>query len=90
MRGASERLKTVDWANLTFSQQVTGINCEFLDEQFFPEFQGYATGNEFVLVSSIKDKEVELLRTSLSGEPDFTGFAERLKKFYAEGIENII
>ncbi|NET28963.1 serine/threonine-protein kinase [Okeania sp. SIO1I7] len=90
MRGASERLRIVDWANLKFSQQVTGISCELSDEKFFPEFKGYATGNEFVLVSSIKGKEVELLRTSLSGEPDFNCFGKRLKEFYAEGVESII
>ncbi|MEM1171070.1 MAG: hypothetical protein AAGJ08_18820 [Cyanobacteria bacterium P01_H01_bin.35] len=39
----------------------------------------------------ISDEEkTELLRTPLSGEPDFTDFAERLRKFYAEGVESII
>ncbi|MGD1806907.1 hypothetical protein ACP6PL_15905 [Dapis sp. BLCC M126] len=89
-RGATKRLGRIDWANLKFSQQVTGISCEFSNENFFPEFQGYVTGNEFVLVSSIKGKKVELLRTSLIREPDFTDFAERLRKFYAEGVESII
>ncbi|MGB3513473.1 MAG: hypothetical protein WBA93_30530 [Microcoleaceae cyanobacterium] len=37
-----------------------------------------------------KGKEVELLRIALTGKPDFTGFAERLKEFYAEGVESII
>ncbi|MGK7922968.1 MAG: protein kinase [Trichodesmium sp.] len=102
----------INWDNLTFLQYVIGISYKYSNESFNPKFKGYITGNEVVLVSSIKEipaelglsnstensdelpdisqEEVELLRTSLSGEPDFTGFAERLRKFYAEGVESII
>ncbi|MGB3511778.1 MAG: hypothetical protein WBA93_21590 [Microcoleaceae cyanobacterium] len=41
-------------------------------------------------MSNIQEKEVELLRTSLSDELDFTGFAECLKEFYYEGVESIL
>lgn len=88
---SKERLRAkITWNNLTFSQQVVGIGYRFSDESFSPEFKGYITGNEVVLVSDIKGKEVELLRTPLSGEPDFTGFINRLKKFYYEGVESIL
>ncbi|MDJ0553401.1 MAG: serine/threonine-protein kinase [Microcoleaceae cyanobacterium MO_207.B10] len=108
-----ERLRVeINWDNLTFSEYVIGISYTYSNESFYPKFKGYITGNEVVLVSSIKElptelglsnltetsdklpdisqEEVELLRTPLSGEPDFTGFAERLRKFYAEGVESII
>ncbi|NEP77887.1 MAG: hypothetical protein F6K39_06685 [Okeania sp. SIO3B3] len=100
----------INWNNLTFSQQIVGISYKYSNQSFFPEFEGYITGNEVVVISSPerpgakpkfhigiqpeipknKYKEVELLRVSLSGEPDFTRFAERLRKFYAEGVERII
>ncbi|GGA22911.1 serine/threonine-protein kinase [Okeania sp. KiyG1] len=109
--GKSPKLEVkIDWSNSTFSQRVVGIQHKPSEKSFFPEFEGYITGNEVVVISfrerqglkpkfhigieseipKNKEKEVELLRTSLSGEPDFTGFAKRLKEFYAEGVERII
>ncbi|NEP78007.1 MAG: hypothetical protein F6K39_07350 [Okeania sp. SIO3B3] len=79
-----------------------GINVsyDFLNEFFSPAFEGYLTGNEVILLGIINpsnkitgssdEEKIELLRISLSGEPDFTGFDERLKEFYAEGINRIM
>lgn len=80
----------INWKYLTFSQKVIGIGYIFSDKSFTPEFRGYITGNELVLVSDLKGKEVELLRTPLSGEADFTGFSKRLKEFYYEGVDSIV
>ncbi len=80
----------IDWEVLTFSQKVFCISYNFSNQLFHPEFKGYITGNEVVLVSDLKGKEIELLRTPLSGEPDFTGFSKRLTEFYHEGVYSII
>lgn len=80
---------TINWENLTFSERF-GISLNCSNKNFNPEFRGYITGNELVLVSDLKGKEVELLRTPLSSEPDFTGFSERLTNFYHEGVDDII
>ncbi len=109
--GKSPKLEAkIDWSNSTFSQRVVGIQHKPSEKSFFPEFEGYITGNEVVVISfperrgnkprfhigieseipKNKEKEVELLRVSLSGEPDFTNFAERLREFYAEGVERIL
>ncbi len=80
---------TINWENLTFSERF-GISLHRSNKDFNPDFRGYITGNELVLVSELKGKEVELLRTPLSGEPDLTGFSQRLKDFYYEGVDSII
>ncbi len=80
----------IDWEKLTFLEEVIGIFYEFSNGFINPKFQGYITGNKMVLVSELKGKEVELLRTPLSGEPDLTGFSQRLKDFYYEGVDSII
>ncbi|EAW33695.1 protein kinase [Lyngbya sp. PCC 8106] len=36
------------------------------------------------------DEQIELLRTPLNGEPDFSGFETRLKNFYLEGIKSMM
>lgn len=80
----------IDWESLSFSEEVIGISYEFSNNFINPKFKGYITGNEIVLVSDLKEKEVELLRIPLSGEPDFTSFSKRLKDFYYEGVDSII
>lgn len=79
----------VNWAKLMFSEKY-GITNKFFHEDFFPEFQGYATGNELVLLSELNGEPIELLRIPLNGEPDFTAFNERLKLFYIQGVRSII
>ncbi|MDY7007041.1 MAG: serine/threonine-protein kinase [Cyanobacteriota bacterium] len=76
------------------------ISYSFSNELFSPAFEGYITGNEVILLGitnpshritgSSDEEKIELLRTPLSGEPDFTGFDERLKDFYVEGINRIM
>jgi serine/threonine-protein kinase len=83
-----ERLK-IDWTHLKFSESH-GITNEFLPNDFFPKFTGYATGNELVLLAEEKGEQVELLRTPLNGEPDFTALGERLRIFYLEGVRKLI
>ena len=83
-----ERLD-IDWTHLKFSERH-GITNEFLPNDFFPKFTGSATGNELVLLAEVNGEQVELLRTPLNGEPDFTAFKERLRLFYIEGASNII
>jgi serine/threonine-protein kinase len=83
-----ERLK-IDWTHLKFSE-AHGITNEFLPNDFFPKFTGYATGNELVLLAEVNGEKVELLRTPFNGEPDFTAFSERLRLFYLEGARNLM
>ncbi len=83
-----ERLK-IDWTHLKFSESH-GITNEFLPNDFFPKFTGYATGNELVLLAEVNGEKVELLRTPFNGEPDFTAFSERLRLFYLEGARNLM
>lgn len=80
---------TIDWAKLKFSQSH-GITNEFLPNNFSPNFTGYATGNELVLLAEVNGEQVELLRTPLNGESDFTAFSERLRLFYLEGARKLI
>jgi serine/threonine-protein kinase len=80
---------TIDWAKLRFSQSH-GITNEFLPNNFSPKFTGYATGNELVLLAEVNGEKLELLRTPLKGEPDFTAFSERLRLFYVEGVRKLI
>lgn len=79
----------IDWTQLSFSESH-GITNEFLPNNFFPKFTGYATGNELVLLAEVNGEQVELLRTPLNGEPDFTAFSERLRLFYLEGVRKLI
>lgn len=79
----------IDWANLMFSEKY-GITNKFLPNKFFPEFRGYATGNEFVLLSELNGERIELLRVPLNNEPDFVAFRERLRLFYIQGVISII
>ena len=79
----------IDWTQLKFSDSH-GITNEFLPNDFFPKFTGYATGNELVLLAEVNGEKLELLRTSLNGEPDFTAFNERLRLFYLEGARKLI
>ena len=79
----------IDWTQLSFSENH-GITNEFLPDSFFPKFIGYATGNELVLLAEVNEEKVELLRTSLNGEPDLTAFNERLRLFYIEGAKKLI
>jgi serine/threonine-protein kinase len=79
----------IDWTQLKFSDSH-GITNEFLPNDFFPKFTGYATGNELVLLAEVNGEKVELLRTPLNGEPDFTAFSERLRLFYLEGARNLM
>ena len=79
----------IDWAKLRFSQSH-GITNEFLPNNFSPNFTGYATGNELVLLAEVNGEQVELLRTPLNGEPDLTAFSERLRIFYLEGVRKLI
>jgi serine/threonine-protein kinase len=83
-----DRVK-IDWAKLRLSQSH-GITNEFLPNNFFPKFTGSATGNELVLLADVNGEKVELLRTPLNGEPDFTAFSERLRLFYLEGVRKLI
>ncbi len=76
------KLSTLHLMSVEFNKLVT--------KRFMPSFEAYITGNEFIFVSKFKEKEIDLLRTSFNDEPDFTGFTERIKKFYYEGIESII
>jgi serine/threonine-protein kinase len=79
----------IDWTQLKFSDGH-GITNEFLPNNFFPKFTGYATGNELVLLAEVNGEKLELLRTPLNGEPDFTAFSERLRLFYLEGVRNLM
>ena len=79
----------IDWTQLKFSDSH-GITNEFLPNDFFPKFTGYATGNELVLLAEVNGEKLELLRTPLNGEPDFTAFNERLRLFYLEGARNLM
>ncbi|AFZ10812.1 serine/threonine protein kinase (plasmid) [Oscillatoria nigro-viridis PCC 7112] len=79
----------IDWAKLRFSQSH-GITNEFLPNNFSPKFTGTATGNELVLLAEVNGEKVELLRTPLNGEPDFTAFSEHLRLFYLEGVRKLI
>ena len=82
--------RLINWENFKFSTlNLISINSKFAKESFIPSFEAYITGNDFIFVSNFKQKEVELVRTFFSDEPDFTGFTERLKKFYYEGVESI-
>jgi len=83
-----ERLD-IDWTHLKFSERH-GITNEFLPNDFFPKFTGSATGNELVLLAEVNGEKLELLRTPLNGEPDFTAFSERLRLFYLEGVRKLI
>ncbi|MEG4812532.1 hypothetical protein QUA82_33920 [Microcoleus sp. F8-D3] len=83
-----ERLE-IDWTQLRFSEGH-GITNEVSPNKFFPTFIGYATGNELVLLAEEKGEQVELLRTPLNGELDFTALGERLRLFYLEGASKII
>jgi len=80
---------TIDWTKLRFSQSH-GITNEFLPNNFSPNFTGYATGNELVLLAEVNGEKVELLRTPLNGEPDLTALGERLRLFYLEGVRKLI
>lgn len=62
----------------------------FYQTFFFPNFIGYATGNELVLLAEVNGEKVELLRTPLNGEPDMTVLGERLRLFYLEGVRKLI
>jgi len=79
----------IDWADLKFSERH-GIRNEFLPNIFFPKFTVYATGNELILLAEVNEENIELLRTPLNGEPDFTAFNERLRLFYLEGAKNLM
>jgi serine/threonine-protein kinase len=79
----------IDWTDLKFSESH-GIRNEFLPNIFFPKFTVYATGNELVLLAEVNEENIELLRTPLNGEPDFTAFNERLRLFYLEGARNLM
>jgi serine/threonine-protein kinase len=79
----------IDWTDLKFSESH-GITNEFLPNKFFPNFTGYATGNELVLLAEVNGEKVELLRTPLNGEPDMTALGERLRLFYLEGVRELI
>lgn len=79
----------IDWTQLKFSDSH-GITNEFLSNDFFPKFTGYATGNELVLLAEVNEEKLELLRTPLSGEPDFTAFSKRLRLFYLEGVKKLM
>ncbi|MEG4087918.1 serine/threonine-protein kinase [Microcoleus sp. Pol12B4] len=79
----------IDWTHLKFSERH-GITNEFLPNDFFPKFTGYATGNELVLLAEVNGEKVELLRTPLNGEPDLTALGERLRLFYLEGARKLI
>jgi serine/threonine protein kinase len=79
----------IDWTQLKFSDSH-GITNEFLPNDFFPKFTGYATGNELVLLAEVNGEKLELLRTPLNGDPDFTAFSERLRLFYLEGVRKLI
>jgi serine/threonine-protein kinase len=79
----------IDWTQLKFSDSH-GITNEFLPNDFFPKFTGYATGNELVLLAEVNGEKVELLRTPLNGEPDMTALGERLRLFYLEGVRELI
>jgi len=79
----------IDWTQLKFSDSH-GITNEFLPNDFFPKFTGYATGNELVLLAEVNGAQVELLRTPLNGEPDMTALGERLRLFYVEGVRKLI
>lgn len=79
----------IDWAELRFSEGH-GITNAVSPNDFFPKFTGYATGNELVLLAEVNGEQVELLRTPLNGESDFTAFNERLRLFYLEGASKII
>jgi len=79
----------IDWTDLKFSESH-GIRNEFLPNIFFPKFTVYATGNELVLLAEVNGEKLELLRTPLNGEPDFTAFSERLRLFYLEGVRKLI
>jgi eukaryotic-like serine/threonine-protein kinase len=80
---------TIDWVKLRFSQSH-GITNEFLPNNFSPNFTGYATGNELVLLADVNGEKVELLRTPLNCEPDLTALGERLRLFYLEGVRKLI
>ncbi|MEG4106084.1 hypothetical protein [Microcoleus sp. S13_C5] len=79
----------IDWTDLKFSDRH-GITNEFLPNDFFPKFTGYATGNELVLLAEVNVKKVELLRTPLNGEPELTALDERLSILYLEGVRKLI
>lgn len=79
----------IDWTHLKFSESH-GITNEFLPNDFFPKFTGYATGNELVLLAEVNGEKVELLKTPLNGEPDMTALGERLRLFYVEGVRKLI
>lgn len=83
-----EQLK-IDWTQLKFSEPH-GITNEFSQDSFFPNFIGYATGNELILEAEVNGEQVELLRIPLNSEPDFTAFNERLRLFYIEGVSKMI
>lgn len=83
-----ERLE-IDWTQLKFSERH-GIRNEFLPNYFFPQFTGYATGNELVLLAEVYGDKVELLRTPLNSEPDLAAFRDRLRRFYLEGAKKLI
>lgn len=89
LTGFNDKKVKINWSKLTFSHQY-GISIKFIEERFFPQFKGIATGNELVLLAEFKSKETEFLRVALNGELDLTEFSERLKDFYIKGVLSIV
>ncbi|HLO48199.1 MAG TPA: serine/threonine-protein kinase [Kamptonema sp.] len=89
MGGSLRRIESnIDWDNLTFGVQYGIYNKLYPQQEFFPKFIGYATGNEIILLSEDNGQEIELFRTPLNSEPDFVAFRERLRNFYLKGVAN--
>ncbi len=85
--GSPRRIETnIDLPNLMFAVKYGIFNQLYTDQKFFPEFRGYATGNEIVLLSEDNGQEIELFRTPLNSEPDFVAFRKRLRHFYLKGV----
>lgn len=76
----------INFSEMTFGEQYGICNSVLQEREFYPQFRGYATGNEIVLISENDSQQIELLRVPLNSEPDFTEFRERLRAFYLEGV----
>jgi hypothetical protein len=78
--------RNINLFEMTFGDKYGIYNSVLQEKKFWPQFRGYATGNELVLLSENDGQQIELLRVPLNSEPNFTELRNRLRAFYIEGV----
>lgn len=78
--------RNINISEMTFGDKYGIYNSVLQEKKFWPQFRGYATGNELVLLSENDGQQIELLRVPLNSEPNFTELRNRLRAFYIEGV----